>query len=107
MAVWNVRPRRGRPNRAEHRGAASQESGGMDQSNSSLGVEELLAHYAGAGLDDLKDWNEKNLRRIAEQFERRDFDAIREDYDAGVYDDLLWPADEDEAEFLARFQQAL
>jgi hypothetical protein len=63
--------------------------GDMDQSNSSLGVEELLAQYAGAGLDELKDWNEENLRRIAEHFERTDFDAIREDYDAGVYDDFL------------------
>jgi hypothetical protein len=76
----------------------------MDQSNSSLGVEELLAQNAGAGLDDVKDWTEKNLRRIAEHFVRTDFDAIREDYDAGAYDDFLWPADEDEAEFVARFQ---
>ena len=55
----------------------------------------------------VKDWNEKNLRRIAEYFERTDVDAIREDYDAGVFDEFLWPADEDEAEFLVRFQQAL
>src|SRR4029077_4521713 len=79
----------------------------MDQSNSSLGVEELLAQNAGAGLDDVKDWTEKNLRRIAEHFGGPDFDAIREDYALGAYDDFLWPADEDEAEFVARFQKAL